>query len=744
MGCVRVNKEELNSVRSTAEELVDILKAASEHANSLREDAVNNSAKWGSNPSIVEVWKNYVKEHRHGDRKLGEYVIITDPEGEEINREWKWDENAVESEAKRKIAAAKTSYDSHAKYLFSPGDSKNDANEVLTSLTEIIIAIEDFEGISPNLEEALKTIEANLPEGFSVKNMDIAIDGEVVNDVQVLVFTDKEGNIVTNSELVNAFYTYTGTTVASNIAADIYFGDVSKEKREEILKIIGEKTKKDVKAQTSKGMFSVVSDTGISGVYEAAMGEKYDYDEVHNKYMASVAGLEPDEIGKELGEQTNSDRIVAMGMAGLVAAALNSDPSELYDLPIDTDKLKDEEKDKESQEGNKQFNNDVAKQIVKIEQLGENEITPVGGSELPPEEGFVEVLEEGGVEPTPPPGPEDSLKISDELAQKIDDQIKRNEEIVTPEEMTQPEITSTDVDDQVRDEFYSKLTESDKLAEERAKYVEDYVNMTDEDKVKALEGLGYTGVVAAGLVADRATGQTAYILGIENQKMAEMSNNLAIQQGFMNHDTRFDDPVGMDYFNSGQANVDLTPISQDVQVARTNLTDAKTQYDASVTNANKAISDANVSKEKYNNVLNNIRSKNGTDPKNWTEEQVKEYNEAAREYNSAVDKANNAVKEVDAKKDNYAKQKEQYNVAYEKYREEAEKALQQTIENNDVPQDTFTDIGEPPTAPGDPIDTSISGGNLNIGGGTSPEEDQNQSNNNNGDPIPNTEGVVYE
>lgn len=750
MGFVRINKGELNSVKTLADDLVKTLTGATEHASSLKSSAYENSASWSNNSTIVGKWKSYVKNHREGDRELGSYHDVKDEHGEVVDKEWKWDENAVESEARRQIAAAKCSYDEYAECLYSPGDSNDDANKVLSSLTSIISALEKFESESPSLEDALKTLKT-LPEGFSVESMDIAIDGEVVSGVQVLVFTDSDGNRATVSELVNAFYTYTGTTIASNIAAEYYLGsDISPEKREEVLRIIGEKTKTDVNVKTSKGMFSVASDTGISGMYEAAMDEKYESSEVHNKYMTSIAGLEPEDVGKELSEQTNADRILAMGMAGLVSAALCNDPSELYDLPIDkvdTDALKKDEKDKD-EEKDKILSDDDVKQKDKFEQLGDNEVLleDIDGEGEEPIDGEVE--DEEIEESDPELNPEEKVKIPDDVVKDIKDKIESNEDLVVSEEVEKPEITSDDIDNQARDKFYEEKTKGNpldnELAQERMKAVEDYNNMSDDQKISALESLGYTGIAAAGLVADQAAGQTAYMIGLENQQLANISNDLAAQQGFMNHDTRYDDPIGMDYFSSGQASIDLTPVSKDVQVARTNLDQAKTQYDSSVTTANKAISDANASKEKYNNVLKNIRSTSGNNPKDWTEEQVKEYNKAAKEYNEAVDKANGAVKDANSKKADYAKSKEQYNVAYEKYRVEAEKALQQ-VKENDNADEIGTSVGEPPLPSGDDLgDTFVVGDELVIGNVSSGEQGSENPGNNNDDPIPDQTGIVYE
>lgn len=642
-------------------------------------------------------------------------------------------------------------------------------NNVLTKIKDAIINFEDtYKGLS--LKEMWDELDKKDLESISVEEVTLE-NGEKVDKVY-FTYKDENGKTIklTLPEAVNAFVSYVGAGTSNLIATNMLLEKMGLDpKNEKDAKFIDEYMTKAM--LDTNAYVDIVSATGLYGIAtSSAMNDFFDDNladvegvngkTIDDAYESVVSKISDDsEIAAGLfGDGTNAK--IGLGAAmfpAIMNTVMNVNEDEIKSRELsseDKERVKkaeeETEKNKENEEKDKVLSDNGVKQTDKIEQLGENEILPEGidGEGEEPIDGEIEEeIEEPN--PEPEPNPEEKVKISDDVVKDINDKIESNEDLVTPDEVEKPEITSDDIDNQARDKFYEEKTKGDtlntELAQERMKAVEEYNNMSDEQKISALEGLGYTGIAAAGLVADQASGQTAYMIGLENQQLANISNDLAVQQGFMNHDTRYDDPRGMDYFNSGQAGLDLTPISKDVQAARTNLDQAKKQYDSSVTTANKAINDANASKEKYNNVLKNIRSTSGNNPKDWTEEQVKEYNKAAKEYNEAVDRANGAVKDVDSKKANYAKSKEQYNVAYEKYREEAEKALQQ-VKENDNADEIGASIGEPSLPSGDDLgDTFVVGDDLVIGNVPSGEQVPENPVNNDDEPVvPNTDGVVYE
>lgn len=696
MSYVRVNKSEIENAKSKALELKDAFGDSKKHISDFRGGASTNSSRWSSDYSIVNKWKEYVKTKNSGNKNYGHNEDITDSKGVKTGERWVWYEDKVEEAAKIKIASAKSYYDESAKWVFGPGDKDNDTDGILGALNNIISLITEFENITPNLEEALNTILANsggIPEGFEVHDMTINIDGEEVN-VQTLVFIDDDGKEYTINEMVGAFYTETMVTISSDIAIAAIDPEASPEQREAILELIGENTREDTKSKLSKGMMSVASDAGIAGMYEAGMGEKYVKEEVHNKYMLSFSNVDStkvtDKIAEVLGDETNASRIGTMGMAGLLITALNKNTmEEATNSPIDdinTDNIKDRKKKEDQTQ--QRVDGDDSQDTLQGDgteagpSISPEPVLPPGTEpnpsleepepELPPEEPEPE-------EPIPENPEPVTKEVTPEVAQGVRDSISKNGELNTPDEMNKIDLTSDDIDNQARDEYYSDPD----LAEKRVSAISEFENMSNEERVSSLEALGYTTVVAAGLVADKATGQAAYIIGIDEQNMANMSNALALQNGITNHNTRFDDGHNLSYFESGQAGVDMSPVTSEVQAARANLTTARGNYNAAVTTANDAITEANESKEKYNNTLSSIKKKKGDNPEDWSKDDVDEYNKVAEEYNAAVKNAEKAVEDAQSKKVVYEAEKANYDKAYEESVKKAQAGSQEVQDADD-------------------------------------------------------------
>lgn len=457
-------------------------------------------------------------------------------------------------------------------------------------------------------------------------------------------------------------------------------------------------------------------------------------------FSSKYSFVEKDEDGKI---KTDSDGNVSLKKVTEDEAAKNQDilenkkkNQEVIDENIDNFVKKREEVKSESEDEN--INSDtVLNEVDKKDAMNNGQVLDKENAEMNDAEveadGIEELLPEGEIEPQPegpvadseitpdeateietipeddPKIKEEISKIPDDVVDDVKDKIDDLAEANPPEELEKEKVTSEDVDNQARDEYYASKT-PDQLASDRNKAIEEFDKMPTEVKVKALEGMGYTTTVAAALAADQVKGQAAYIRGLEEQQLAMISNNIASNQGVNNHDTVFDDGHDMSYVESGQVNKDLTPTSQKVQTARQQLTSAKNNYDNSVTEANDSIDKAKKAKEKYDQTLKKIKDTNGEDPKKWTTEQIDEYNSAAKDYNEAIADVNKAVSNVDSKKAEYETQKDNYNAACEEYNqfaaEELEKGQEGNIlaeeqnvatgNGNNITDDMFTDaLGQP-------------------------------------------------
>lgn len=700
MSYVRVNKSELNTSKSYANSLVESLSSAKTNAESFIESAKGNSSSWLTNNAILDRWEAVIRNNNKGNEAYGSYITSTDSEGNET-RDWDWDEGVVSTKAKEKITAAKTAYDALADNIYNPGDSNGDSEKVNEALNKIIEAINLFEDCSPSLEEALKTI-TTLPEGFSVEKRTINLDGEEVQ-VDTLVYTAEDGTQTTIAEQVNSFYTFTGITADGAVAiASLTAGKTLSE--DELRKLDSNLNNyvKDTASTTAsyeqKGFYSVASMAGIGGMYNDATGLDYDEEQVKADYNSIISAYasSADEYGDGLTDEVNSGSVGSAAIFGLVGnaiankGALTDDEKKKTGLDkyISTDKDKKESLPEEAEWP------DTTDEDKKKELLGE---IGVGGSVdgtgidnlLSETEGAVNL--EDSTNDSLKLDPDESLQ-TDYEADRISDIMDKLEDSDLPANIDPETRTPEEIDSEARDEYFEQ--NEDTLYEEREQHIEEYQSMDEAEKQSALEELGYSKEDAAKLVAAPAAGQTAYVYGKFNQSLSNASNNIAAAEGVNNFVSGYDSKNTLTNVTNKTANVELTPTSDSVQTARQQLTVAKDNYDSSVTKANNAIDKASTAKDKYNKVLKNIQDKNGEDPKNWTDEQVDEYNEAATMYNDAVKEAQEAAKEVESAKQSYNQEKEQYQAVYDKWREEAEEDVGITgseIDNNTNSSEPNTD-----------------------------------------------------
>ncbi len=645
----------------------------------------------------------------------------------------------------------------------------DDLEKLTTAFNAIKFAVESFESGDIDLyEELIESGERNnYVEDF--KNVKSDYDGvEGVDTIFSSLIGSKTtlqagavAGIWTKSKDVGAvFFTDVRLMMSGRVASEIYCLEnniTGSDKQNFVIRAVNQ-AHETTETALVNGYFDYTTTTSMAEVYREKLGIDVSPDEVgaqiENDYKSIIeekTGMSYDEFEDMVGDISGiygTGSLVSSGLvtvAGFAAAGTMSFDTHFTEeekeainevkeaAGVEIEEIRDIEIDKKETVSNVVESQATLEGAVNAELepevLGESIIT--GETEVtnePPETGGID---EGPLTVENIPNPP---RITPEVAQEISAKIQQMEENQLPSQLENPKPTSSEIDKQVRDEYYA----SSQLAEDRVKAIEQYDAMPDSEKISNFEKFGYTAVAAAGLVADRAAGQTAFILGLEEQNLAALSNSMAAQQGLTNHVTGFGTAHSMDYINSGQANIDLTPTTQAVQDARTNMDEAKAKYNSSVNNANDAIKKANSSKDKYNNTLNSIKNRSGDDPKDWSEEDVEEYNKAAKEYNAAVDEANKSVAEAEEFRGAYEKGKEEYSVAYEEYRKQAEEALKTIRENDGGEVDIIEEVTNVENVP--TISENIPDeGTLIIDPTTTPNE-------NTGDEelIPNTEGIVYD
>lgn len=713
----------LNSIVSCNEALNDVETSASEFISSANEESAR--------------WTNYVKTY---SRTVDDYDSLGNVSGSHTEYWTNFTPDSYCSDREVAMTQGKSvctdeyikPYNTLANQLSSAWETlKSEVNEKINNVELCLKAIETaattFDGLSSSISSALGELEAaGMADNIAVEVND---DGVEVVYYQLL---DDDGNVIGKysiSEMVNAFYTYTGSAMSSVVSTGLMFGD--EDIPEGYLNNIISGVGTDVYKQLDLGFMSIASMGSIAGVYEELIGEDYNEATITKEFESIIKDkyVTDDKTASELYSKLLNDdtnALLSAGAAfGLGSAALRGEKT-YSDENVEENKKRIEQMqnsseiaaEKEGLPGEAEWpsTTDADKKNELLGAIG------VGGSVdgtgidnlLSETEGAVNL--EDSTNDSLELDPDESLQ-TDYEADRISDIMDKLGDSDLPANIDPETRTPEEIDSEARDEYFEQ--NEDTLYEEREQHIDEYQSMDESEKQSALEELGYSKEDAAKLVAAPAAGQTAYVYGKFNQSLSNASNNIAAAEGVNNFVSGYDSKNTLTNVTNKTANVELTPTSDSVQTARQQLTVAKDNYDSSVTKANDAIDKASTAKDKYNKVLKNIQDKNGEDPKNWTDEQVDEYNEAATMYNDAVKEAQEAAKEVESAKQSYNQEKEQYQAVYDKWREEAEEDVGITgseIDNNTNSSEPNTDgIVHEDNTPVQTIPDKIDDNSISIG-----------------------------
>lgn len=713
----------LNSIVSCNEALNDVETSASEFISSANEESAR--------------WTNYVKTY---SRTVDDYDSLGNVSGSHTEYWTNFTPDSYCSDREVAMTQGKSvctdeyikPYNTLANQLSSAWKTlKSEVNEKINNVELCLKAIETaattFDGLSSSISSALGELEAaGMADNIAVEVND---DGVEVVYYQLL---DDDGNVIGKysiSEMVNAFYTYTGSAMSSVVSTGLMFGD--EDIPEGYLNNIISGVGTDVYKQLDLGFMSIASKGSIEGVYEELIGEDYDEATITKEFESIIKDkyVTDDKTASELYSKLLNDdtnALLSAGAAfGLGSAALRGEKT-YSDENVEENKKRIEQMqnsseiaaEKEGLPGEAEWpsTTDADKKNELLGAIGVGgSVDGIGVDNLLSEtEGAVNL--EDSTNDSLELDPDESLQ-TDYEADRISDIMDKLGDSDLPANIDPETRTPEEIDSEARDEYFEQ--NEDTLYEEREQHIEEYQSMDESEKQSALEELGYSKEDAAKLVAAPAAGQTAYVYGKFNQSLSNASNNIAAAEGVNNFVSGYDSKNTLTNVTNKTANVELTPTSDNVQTARQQLNVAKDNYDSSVTKANNAIDKASTAKDKYNKVLKNIQDKNGEDPKNWTDEQVDEYNEAATMYNDAVKEAQEAAKEVESAKQSYNQEKEQYQAVYDKWREEAEEDVGITgseIDNNTNSSEPNTDgIVHEDNTPVQTIPDKIDDNSISIG-----------------------------
>lgn len=587
------------------------------------------------------------------------------------------------------------------------GDVNTHLTAIQTLLSALEAAVESFEGSTADI--SIEAVIEKLSGGALGANIDVqSITLEDGTTVDVVYYVDGDGNKFTISEMVNAFFTYTGTALEGRIANELMLDKLGITDPAERAKYnsnyiagIGN----NVYQLLGKGFFSVATEGNIDAMYQDAIAGKGLTGDITKDYESLLKdALFKDKDGNDV---TAEDIFGAGGVGSVIAGGAATAVGIGYTM-----KNEDGTTNMHSDKNTEDMNERQRKAAEKDEELKEEKSTEADTEA--DTEAETEAETEPGTEASTTPeqttespqkqwpqtnpsgnsggssgdtggssgdtgGSSDDSTTGDENGDGLVDIV----ETELPSEPLEVEVSNEDIDALARDEFYEKYSVPEDLAARRQQDIDAFEELFNSENRDALVEkfieMGYDPAEALGAANNKDVGLAAYLLGSQNQELTQIAKEFASELGLGDaFDTSYDNaPDYMDLFD-GDAQVELTsPTSSEAIVsAKTEVTEAKTAYTEAVNNANQYIQDATKAKGELETIRASIESVSGTDTSKWTDEQVSQYNKATEAYNTAVTKANEEVAAAEKAKTAYTEAKENLQKVEEEYYKEIREAIQ--------------------------------------------------------------------
>lgn len=491
------------------------------------------------------------------------------------------------------------------------GDYASGFNGLIRALQCISDAVQEFEDSNKvvNIEELVNMLINSGQIDTSSFNVE-KFSYEVNDDGTHVMYYELDGEKVTISDMLNAFYTYTGMSMSANVEGRYLAEKMGVEFDENYQMNIMNGVNgfmSDAYSNSYFGIADMDSINAAAGSLGITLDDNNDFNSILNTYgdNLNVSGL-----NSVLGsEDVNS--LVAMGASvggGMLAAYTLTDN-------LDFKKPKPETK-------------------------------PVNPSPDP-----------GVTLPVEPPEPE---------IIKPPELVEPTQEVV-PEEVVS-EVTEQDFDELAREEFEAQGAEA--IYERRSKVLQEVEGLIASGDEKALRDklseYGYSDPEVEAILQNPDYIRTACIEGDQRAALTEIANRLADEAGVKGFDTKYDDGQQYQDLQDGTTSSEYIAnmsLDKNVTDARNAYKEARVEYEKAVQEANTSIADANEAKVNMENLKNEF----GSDTTKWTQEQADRYNEAVNDYNDAVKIAAEKNEAIQGPKEAYLEARDNYNVAKEEF-----------------------------------------------------------------------------
>ena len=537
-------------------------------------------------------------------------------------------------------------------------------------------AIESFENTSYSLEEELDKLDVS-------DNVSVEHDEATGIDSVYYTYTDEDGNEqkLTVAEMVNAFYTYVGTTMNAAVATKLANPEMSDSDFNSLLDGTVSNVTSNVDKYLKQGLFSIASAANIKNFYEEVTGKDYDkladdFSESFSLIGTDGSNVDVDDLANKLGKETGSLLSATTAvLAGALGAYNLTDYMKKNELTPKTDAT-DTDSANKAIDGVASAQNYVSGAAANSNSGGYTSGSggsPGGGtsgggssSSDPTKDKDKEPTKDKDKEPTKDKDKDPTKdKDKDPTKDKDKDPTKNAE---PPVEVTKaedrgnlPEKVETDLGTKDYDELAREQFEAQgdaKIAENRAKITEEANRLFEaEDKTELenkLREYGYTEIDINDIIKDRNLVTSALIEGDQRQQLATMANNLAKADGVKDFDTAYDEGQCCHGFYDGSSEALLSNASADptVATAKTALTDATTKYTESVKTAQESITKVNEAQKTVETTKAEIVKSVASDTKNWSTTQQTKYSTELKTAQDAFIKKNGDATKWDATKVN--------------------------------------------------------------------------------------------
>ena len=547
-------------------------------------------------------------------------------------------------------------------------EAKNYTTQIFTALRQLSGAINAFENTSYSLEEELDKVDVS-------DNISVEHDEATGLDTVYYTYTDEEGNEqkLTVAEMVNAFYTYVGTTMNAAVATKLANPEMSDSDFNSLLDGTVSNVTSNVDKYLKQGLFSIASAANIKNFYEEVTGKDYDkladdFSESFSLIGTDGSNVDVDDLANKLGKETGS---LLSAATAVLAGALGA-----YDLTEYIKKLevKGEDSNGTITDGTK-FVSDGTQAV------GTSGYSDQSGNGYSVRSGDSSggTSGAGGSNNNNNNSNTDSDKEKEKEKEANKEKEKENEKETdkdkdptknaeAPVEVTKqeergnlPEKVETDLGTKDYDELAREQFEAQgdaKIAENRAKITEEANRLFEsEDKTELenkLREYGYTEIDINDIIKDRNLVTSALIEGDQRQQLATMANNLAKADGVKDFDTAYDEGQCCHGFYDGSSEALLSNASADptVATAKTALTDATTKYTESVKTAQESITKVNEAQKTVETTKAEIVKSVASDTKNWSTTQQTKYSTELKTAQDAFIKKNGDATKWDATKVN--------------------------------------------------------------------------------------------